>query len=125
MSSSFERPFQISILDSALSDLQKRLALTRFPDELDDANWDYGVPLADIQRLVSRWQHSYDWRKHEKELNEALPMFTMDVAVEGHGVLNVHYVHQRSKVPDAIPLLFVHGCESFLYDSLPFSERRC
>ena len=35
-------------------------------------------------------------------------MFTRDVEVEGFGVLNIHYVHQRSKVENAIPLLFVH-----------------
>jgi hypothetical protein len=37
-------------------------------------------------------------------------MFTRDIEVEGFGVLNIHYVHQRSKVKSAIPLLFVHGC---------------
>ncbi|EIM89732.1 alpha/beta-hydrolase [Stereum hirsutum FP-91666 SS1] len=107
--SSFEKPYEISIPDSALSDLQNRLSLIRFPDELEDANWDYGVPLRDVQRLVTRWKDGYDWRQYERELNETLPMFTMDVAVEGHGVINVHYVHQRSKVVNAVPLLFVHG----------------
>ncbi|ESK84242.1 epoxide hydrolase [Moniliophthora roreri MCA 2997] len=34
-----------------------------------------------------------------------MPQFTMDIAVEGHGVLNIYYVHKES----AIPLLFVHG----------------
>jgi hypothetical protein len=37
-------------------------------------------------------------------------MFTRDIQVEGFGVLNIHYVHQRSQVQGAIPLLFVHGC---------------
>ncbi|KAI0671039.1 alpha/beta-hydrolase [Trametes maxima] len=36
-------------------------------------------------------------------------MFTRDIAVEGHGPLNIHYVHQKSEVANAIPLLFVHG----------------
>lgn len=117
---SFEKPYQISVPDSALSDLQKRLSLIRFPDELEDANWDYGVPLRDVQRLITRWKDGYDWRQYERELNETLPMFTMDVAVEGHDVINVHYVHQRSKVVNAVPLLFVHGCEYFLTSHLRF-----
>jgi hypothetical protein len=33
--------------------------------------------------------------------------------VDGHGTLSIHYVHQRSSIPGAIPLLFVHGCRSF------------
>ena len=30
--------------------------------------------------------------------------------IDGYGALNVHYVHQKSIVAGAIPLLFVHGC---------------
>lgn len=111
MTSHIETPFQISVSTEALEALQTHLSITRFPDELDDAEWDYGSPLADVQRLVARWKNGYDWRKYEKELNEKLPMFTMGVQVEGHGGLDVHYVHGRSKVMDAVPLLFVHGCE--------------
>ncbi|KAF7332854.1 EHN domain-containing protein [Mycena venus] len=92
-----ERPFTIS------------LDLTRFPDELDDAGWDYGAPLADIKRLVTRWKNGYDWRKHEAALNAELPQFTRDIDVEGFGTLNVHYVHKKSALETAIPLLFVHG----------------
>ncbi|EIM87325.1 epoxide hydrolase [Stereum hirsutum FP-91666 SS1] len=109
MTSHIETPFQISVSTEALEALQTHLSITGFPDELDDADWDYGSPLADVQRLVARWTNGYDWRKYEKELNEKLPMFTMGVQVEGHGVLDVHYVHGRSKVVDAVPLLFVHG----------------
>lgn len=105
-----EQPFQIAIPDSSLSFLQQKLALSTFPDELDEAGWDYGVPLADIRRLVARWKEGYDWRKHEAQLNAELPQFTRDIEVEGHGTLNIHYIHGKSEVSDAVPLLFVHGC---------------
>ena len=52
----------------------------------------------------------YDWRRVETELNATLPMFTRDIAIDGHDSLNVHYVHAKSKVEGAVPLLFVHGC---------------
>lgn len=52
----------------------------------------------------------YDWRAEEAALNKELPMFTRDITIEGHGALNIHYVHQKSAVEGAIPLLFVHGC---------------
>jgi pimeloyl-ACP methyl ester carboxylesterase len=107
-----EVSFSIAVSDEQLSILQQKLALTTFPDELEGAGWDYGVPLADIRRLVSRWKEGYDWRKHEAQLNAELPQFTRDIEVEGHGTLNIHYVHKKSEVVDAIPLLFVHGCES-------------
>ena len=107
-----EVSFNIAVSDEQLSVLQQKLALTTFPDELEGAGRDYGAPLADIRRLVSRWKEGYDWRKHEAQLNAELPQFTRDIEVEGHGTLNIHYVHKKSEVVDAIPLLFVHGCES-------------
>ncbi|EEB93462.1 hypothetical protein MPER_07875 [Moniliophthora perniciosa FA553] len=48
------QPFKINISDEALDLLAKKLALTRLPDEIEDAGWDYGVPLQDIRRLVAR-----------------------------------------------------------------------
>lgn len=36
-------------------------------------------------------------------------MFQVTVDVEKHGSVDMHFVHQKSDVPGAIPLLFVHG----------------
>ncbi|KAL0567476.1 hypothetical protein V5O48_014511 [Marasmius crinis-equi] len=102
--------FKISVSDDALKILKQKLELTRLPDEIDDAGWDYGAPLSDIKRLIARWKDGYEWRQHEKALNEELPQFTRDIEIsDGHGVLNVHYVYKKSKAENAIPLLFVHG----------------
>ena len=121
---SLESRFQISVPDHAINFLHRKLADVSFPDELSDADWDYGVPLSDVKRLVNIWKDTYDWREHERDLNQ-LPMFTRDIEVEGFGNLNIHYLHQRSKLESAIPLLFVHGCTSwnirlFLSESLTF-----
>ncbi len=43
-------PFRIWVPDDWMNDLKQRLELARFPDELDEAEWDYGVPLADVQK---------------------------------------------------------------------------
>ncbi|KZV68201.1 alpha/beta-hydrolase [Peniophora sp. CONT] len=104
-----EQSFTISVPDAQLDLLKRKLELTRLPDELEGAGWDYGVPRADVERILGRWKDGYDWRAEEAALNKDLPMFTRDIAVEGHGPLNVHYVHQKSAVAGAIPLLFVHG----------------
>ncbi|CCM06913.1 uncharacterized protein FIBRA_09225 [Fibroporia radiculosa] len=105
---STETPFTIAIPDADIDLLRKKLELVRLPDELDDANWDYGVPLKDVRRLVARWKDGYEWRKTEADLNK-LPQFTRDIGVDGFGVLNIHYIHQKSTVEGAVPLLFVHG----------------
>ncbi|KAJ7149036.1 Alpha/Beta hydrolase protein [Mycena crocata] len=104
-----ETPFNIAISDDKLTLLQRKLEMATFPDELEDAGWEYGVPLADVRRLIERWKNGYDWKKHESLLNAELPQFTQDIEVDGHGTLNIHYVHKRSEIAGAIPLLFVHG----------------
>ena len=109
-----ETPFKIAIPDERIERLKQKLALTDFPDELENSGWEYGVPLADVRRLIARWKDGYDWRKHEAELNEELPQFTRDIDVEGFGTLNIHYIHKKSDIVDAIPLLFIHGCKLVL-----------
>lgn len=114
-----ETTFQISISQADIELLQHKLASTRLPDELEDVGSSYGTPLADVRRLVDFWRKGYDWRKHEKALNDELPQFTRDIQVSGHGTLNVHYVHKRSDISNAIPLLFCHGCR---FRVLPLSS---
>jgi hypothetical protein len=123
---STESPFTISVHEDKLSILRQKLALATFPDELPDSGWDYGTPLADIERLVRYWTSGYDWRKHEAALNHEMPQFTRDIDVDGgFGTINVHYVHKKSEVQNAIPLLFVHGCKySELFSALGFTEYR-
>jgi hypothetical protein len=107
---SIETPYRITVPDTQLDRVKKKLALTIFPDELEDSGHLYGVPLSDMRRLVAHWRDRYDWRTHEAHLNDVLPQFTRPIDVDGHGTLNIHYVHKRSKCVNAIPLLFVHGC---------------
>ncbi|KAI4209999.1 MAG: hypothetical protein LQ351_007106 [Letrouitia transgressa] len=101
-------PYTVSVTDDKLSQLHQKLSISTFPDEIDDAGWDYGAPLADIQRLTKYWKEQYDWRKHEAEINR-LPQFKTSIEVDKFGTVDVHFVHQKSNFEAAIPLLFVHG----------------
>lgn len=65
-------------------------------------------PSADVKRLVEYWVSKYDWKIKEQELNR-LPNFTTQIIVDGFDPLNLHFLHQKSDVKGAIPLLFVHG----------------
>ncbi|GIC91181.1 epoxide hydrolase [Aspergillus udagawae] len=103
------RPFNISISDSQLDLLNQKLQSASFPDELDAAGWELGVPLAELKRLTAYWRDGFDWRAKEKELNEKLHQFMVSVSVPGFAQLDIHCVHQKSSTPGAIPLLFLHG----------------
>jgi epoxide hydrolase len=97
------RPFRIEIPQADLDDLRDRLARTRWPDDLPDAGWSRGVPLAYLRDLAEHWRTAYDWRRHEARLNEH-PQFT--ATIDG---ANVHFLHVRSPEPDALPLVLTHG----------------
>lgn len=96
-------PFKIHVSDDVLTDLKVRLARTRFPDEIDGAGWDYGTDLAYLKELVGYWKDRFDWRAQERRLN-AFDQFTTNI--DG---LRVHFIHQRSKETNALPLLMTHG----------------
>jgi pimeloyl-ACP methyl ester carboxylesterase len=58
--------------------------------------------------LVESWKTKFDWRAKEKELN-ALPNFMTEITVDGFDPIDIHFVHQKSDIEGAIPLLFTHG----------------
>jgi epoxide hydrolase len=97
------RPFRVDIPQADLDDLHERLARTRFPEQIPDAGWDYGTELAYARQLVAYWRDAYDWRAAEARLNE-FDHFT--TTVDG---ANVHFIHQRSPEPDALPVIITHG----------------
>ena len=97
------RPFRIDIPQAQLDDLHTRLDLTRWPDELPEAGWEYGASLPYLRDLAAYWRGAYDWRKHEAALNE-LPQFVTEI--DG---AQVYFLHVRSSRPDALPLILTHG----------------
>jgi pimeloyl-ACP methyl ester carboxylesterase len=108
MSTSSIQPYSISVASSRIDTLNSKLDSSIFPDELESSGWDMGTPLADIQRLAKFWRRDFSWRKVEEQLNK-LPQFTTSIQCKGYEALNIHFLHKRSSVKGAIPLLFVHG----------------
>ncbi|MCJ1395409.1 hypothetical protein MMC18_008295, partial [Xylographa bjoerkii] len=102
------QPYSISVSDDELSQLSEKLSHAKFPDELDEAGWDYGTPLADVKKLATYWKDEFNWRNAETKLNQ-LPNYQCTVQAEGFDPLQIHFVHAKSEVENAIPLLFIHG----------------
>ena len=97
------RPFTIRVDQTVLEDLDRRLALTRYPNRIEDSNWAYGTDLGYLKELVKYWRTEYDWRAQEKALNRWSHFKTN---IEG---MDLHFIHQRSRHKDALPLMLVHG----------------
>jgi microsomal epoxide hydrolase len=104
------KPFSIHVPDQVLMDLRERLERTRFPDEIPGSGWDYGTNLAYLKQLIAYWREQYDWRKHEAQLNH-FAHFKTDL--DG---LNLHFIHERGRGPNPMPLLLSHGWPGSVYE---------
>jgi pimeloyl-ACP methyl ester carboxylesterase len=95
--------FRVEIPGDDLDDLRERLRRARYPEDLDDPDWSYGIPHDVLRPLVAYWLEKFDWRAAESRLN-AFPNFRTEV--EGQ---KIHFIHARSPHADAFPLIITHG----------------
>jgi pimeloyl-ACP methyl ester carboxylesterase len=106
------RPFRVRVPQKALNDLRRRLAETRWPDRETVADRSQGAQLALLKELVRYWGSDYDWRKAEAKLN-ALPQFV--TKIDG---VDIHFIHVRSRHPNALPLVITHGWPGSVFEQL-------
>ncbi len=97
------KPYRISVGDDVLGDLKSRLRNTRWPEAEPVEDWSQGAPLKWIKDICRYWAEEYDWRAREARLNR-FAQFTTEI--DG---LDIHFLHVRSKHPEAIPLIITHG----------------
>ncbi|MGZ3872395.1 MAG: epoxide hydrolase, partial [Mucilaginibacter sp.] len=65
-----------------------------------------------IQALANYWTTAYDWRKCEAKLN-SYPQFITNI----DGV-DIHFIHVRSKNPNALPMIITHGWPGSIIEQL-------
>ena len=97
------RPFKVNVPDAELSDLNRRVKTTRWPDKETVTDDTQGVQFSTMQKLARYWATDYDWRKVEARIN-ALPKFITNI--DG---LDIHFIHVKSKEPNALPIIITHG----------------
>ena len=67
------RAFRVDVSDEPLTDLRRRLLVTRWPDKETVTDRSQGIQLEKLQALVRYWGTSYDWRKAEAKLGDRPP----------------------------------------------------
>jgi pimeloyl-ACP methyl ester carboxylesterase len=110
------RPFRFNASDEALADLRRRVAGTKWPSRELVADASQGVQRATLSELARYWQTEYDWRKFERRLN-ALPQFM--TTIDG---VDIHFIHVRSKNPNALPVIVTHGWPGSIIEELKIIE---
>jgi len=105
-------PFQVKFPESDLADLKQRISATKWPERETVTDETQGVQLATMKKLAHYWATDYDWRKMEARLN-ALPQFT--TKIDG---VDIHFIHVRSKHPNALPVIITHGWPGSIIEQL-------
>jgi pimeloyl-ACP methyl ester carboxylesterase len=96
-------PFRLSVSDTTLRDLQRRLAAARLPEREPVPDGSQGVPLERVRGVVEHWRTRYDWRQVEARLNGFGQFRTQ---IDGMGI---HFLHVRSRHANAVPVVLTHG----------------
>ena len=97
------RSFKVQISQETLEDLRRRLANTRWTDEIHGADWAYGTNLDYLKSLAEYWLNDFDWRRQEEILNRFAHFRT---EIDG---LGIHFIHQRGQGENPFPILLTHG----------------
>ncbi|KAK5726146.1 hypothetical protein LTR17_012961 [Elasticomyces elasticus] len=102
--SSAVRPFRVA-LSAGLPHMYDLLRQSQLPrqEEYSGVADTAGIDLNVLRALQGVWLEDFDWKREEEELN-SFKHFTTEI--EG---LTVHFIHERSSDPDAIPILLNHG----------------
>ena len=106
------RPFRVGMPEEAVTDLRRRIAATRWPERETVGDDSQGVRLALMQDLARYWATDYDWRACEARLND-LPHFITEI--DG---LDIHFIHVRSKNPNALAMIITHGWPGSIIEHL-------
>lgn len=106
-------PFTPAIDLAVLDDLRDRLRATRWPDEIGNAGWDYGINSQVLRSFVRTWLEDFDWSAVQRRL-AAFSHVRVDA-----GGLGVHAVHARAAGGGGLPLVMLHGWPSSFIQMLP------
>jgi pimeloyl-ACP methyl ester carboxylesterase len=106
------RPFSFHAPSKALADLRGRILATNWPERETVSDASQGVKLATMRKLADYWATRHDWRRAEAKLN-AYPHFITNI--DG---LDIHFIHVRSRHPNALPVIITHGWPGSIIEQL-------
>ncbi|KAJ7761014.1 Alpha/Beta hydrolase protein [Mycena metata] len=108
------KPFKID-LSAEVPRLKFLVNNTRLPAKAlyPSIGEEEGTGLGFLRDLQTQWLTSFDWEAQQAELNQ-FQQFTVDI--EGQ---TVHFVHEKSEDPNAIPLVLLHGWPGSFHEFLP------
>lgn len=101
-------PFSINVSDKVLDSLKQQLKSTTYVAPLKNVNFTYGFNSNQLQKIITYWEKTYQWRNREKLLNSVSHYRTKILG------LNIHFIHIKQNpntksTKKVLPLLLLHG----------------
>ena len=106
------RPFKYRATDEELADLKRRIKATKWPDRETVNDDTQGVQSATMHKLADYWANRHDWRRAEAQIF-SYPNFVTNI--DG---LDIHFIHVKSKHPNALPVIITHGWPGSIIEQL-------
>ncbi len=96
-------PFTVALADEVMTDLRRRLRTTRWPGDLGNDTWTYGVEQRWLQDMARYWAEEWDWAAQAAAMNRFDHHMTTidDIAV--------HFLRRPGSGPAPMPLVLTHG----------------
>ncbi|GAA0367417.1 epoxide hydrolase family protein [Bacillus horti] len=106
------RPYTVRVDKTEIEELKKRLQNTRWPDEIEEAQWEYGIPLAFMKDMLHYWKTEFNWKNVEDRINSYA---NYQADIDG---IALHFIYERGSGPNPTPLIIPHGWPSTFYEML-------
>ncbi len=96
-------PFTLPYSQHAIDDLRDRLRRTRWPADIPNALPSAGFNARSLQEICGYWSDHFDWHLQLERLSgfHHYRYLSSDLAI--------HFIHERGRGPDPIPLVLTHG----------------
>ena len=111
------KPFKLSVSESILKNIYRKVKKYPWHEMPNDGGWDYGTNIKYMRKISAYWVKKFNWRKYEKKINK-FPNFI--TKVDG---INIHFIHEKGSGPKSIPLLILHGWPGSIIEFLHIIEK--
>jgi hypothetical protein len=97
--------------DAAVQNMISLVKLAPFPTQAPidpQSPWSLGIDYEYLRNLKAQFENEWQWSRVENQLNQ-FDNYLVNYTSPSNDELQLHFIHQRSKRADAIPLILLHG----------------
>lgn len=109
------RPYKINVSRNLIRETRQKASRFRPSIDISAPDWFDGPPSANVSQIARYLATDYDWFEYQHEINTKFSHYITTVPSPGtyypHD-LDLHFIHQKSKRKDAIPIILLHGWPS-------------